>query len=283
MVTQEQLNYDRIANAISYLNSNFKTQPDLDQIAEKMNLSPFHFQRLFSDWAGVSPKKFIQYLTVTYAKERLKAQDTLFDVAFQTGLSGTGRLHDLFVTIEGMTPGEFKNGGEKLLINYSLSHTSFGEIIIASTEKGICNVAFIESEVEATETLKQQYPCASYQNKRDILQESVLQFFNRDFNNLQKVKLHLKGTAFQLKVWETLLKIPVGNVASYGGVAQQIGHPNASRAVGSAIADNPIAILIPCHRIIQASGNMGNYHWGATRKAALLGWEASQLNPLNND
>lgn len=279
MNTQANINYYRIAEAISYLKENFKSQPDLDQVAEKVNLSPFHFQRLFSEWAGVSPKKFLQYLSLNYAKNILKdQQSTLFDAAFQTGLSGTGRLHDLFVNIEGMTPGEFKNGGENLMINYSYSETPFGKLLIASTEKGICYMAFADGENEAFKELKAQFPLATYQLQKDELQQSALTIFDKNWSEPAQIKLHLKGTVFQLKVWETLLKVPMGNVTTYGNIAKAVGNPNASRAVGSAVGDNPIAFLIPCHRVIQSSGNFGQYHWGQVRKTAMLGWEAAQID-----
>lgn len=283
MSTQEQLNYDRIATAIAYLQENFKVQPDLDQIAEKTNLSPFHFQRLFTEWAGVSPKKFLQYLSLAYAKDILRDQQlTLFDAAYEIGLSGTGRLHDLFVNIEGMTPGEFKNGGENLTINYDFTSTPFGQLLIASTPKGICHMAFADDEAKAFEELEQQFPQAKFQQQKDELQQSALHIFNQNWNEPNEVKLHLKGTPFQLKVWETLLKVPKGNFTTYGKIAQAIGNPNTSRAVGSAIGDNPIAFLIPCHRVIQSTGNFGQYHWGQVRKSAILGWEAAQVNLINS-
>ena len=283
MSTQEQLNYDRIATAIAYLQENFKIQPDLDQIAEKTNLSPFHFQRLFTEWAGVSPKKFLQYLSLAYAKDILRDQQlTLFDAAYEIGLSGTGRLHDLFVNIEGMTPGEFKNGGENLTINYDFTSTPFGKLLIASTTKGICHMAFADDEAKAFEELEQQFPQAKFHQQKDELQQGALHIFNQNWNEPNEVKLHLKGTPFQLKVWETLLKVPKGNFTTYGKIAQAIGNPNASRAVGSAIGDNPIAFLIPCHRVIQSTGNFGQYHWGQVRKSAILGWEAAQVNLINS-
>ncbi|MEE1944037.1 methylated-DNA--[protein]-cysteine S-methyltransferase [Pedobacter sp. KR3-3] len=279
MNTQANINYYRIAEAISYLKENFKSQPDLDELAEKVNLSPFHFQRLFSEWAGVSPKKFLQYLNLNYAKQVLKdQQSTLFDAALQTGLSGTGRLHDLFVNVEGMTPGEFKNGGENLRINYSYAQTPFGQLLIASTTKGICYMAFADNEAQAFDELKKQFPLASYQQKKDEIQESALQIFDQNWSEPSKIKLHLKGTPFQLKVWETLLKVPLGQLTTYGNLAKAVGNPNASRAVGSAVGDNPIAFLIPCHRVIQSSGHFGQYHWGQIRKNAMLGWEAAQID-----
>lgn len=282
MNTQAHINYYRIAEAISYLKENFKSQPDLDEVAEKVNLSPFHFQRLFSEWAGVSPKKFLQYLNLNYAKQVLKdQQSTLFEAALQTGLSGTGRLHDLFVNVEGMTPGEFKNGGENLHINYSYAQTPFGHLLIASTTKGVCYMAFADNESQAFDELKKQFPLAGYQLKKDEIQESALQIFEQNWSEPSKIKLHLKGTPFQLKVWETLLKVPLGQLTTYGNLAKAIGHPNASRAVGSAVGDNPIAFLIPCHRVIQSSGHFGQYHWGQIRKNAMLGWEAAQIETAN--
>jgi AraC family transcriptional regulator of adaptative response/methylated-DNA-[protein]-cysteine methyltransferase len=282
MNTQDQLNYERIAAAISYLQENFKLQPDLDQIAEKVNLSPFHFQRLFTEWAGISPKKFLQFLSLNYAKDRLKAQETLFDVAYQTGLSGTGRLHDLFISIEGMTPGDFKNGGENLMINYDFYPTLFGNMIVATTPIGICHMAFFDNQAIAVENLKIHFPWAKLVQQTDDIQENAIRFFNQDLTQEKKLKLHLKGTAFQLKVWETLLRIPKGDLTTYGTIAKAIGNSNASRAVGSAIGSNPVALLIPCHRVIQSSGNFGQYHWGEVRKTAILGWEAAKMNSTFN-
>ncbi|MFI5453273.1 bifunctional helix-turn-helix domain-containing protein/methylated-DNA--[protein]-cysteine S-methyltransferase [Pedobacter sp. UC225_61] len=278
MSTQEQLNYYRIAEAISYLQENFKAQPELDEVAKRVNLSPFHFQRLFTEWAGVSPKKFLQYLSLSYAKNILRDQQlTLSDTAFETGLSSTDRLHDLFINIEGMTPGEFKNGGADLAINYEYYSTSFGNLLVASTAKGICYMAFADDENNAFSEINQQFPQAKFNKQKDTIQKAALPIFNQDWNEAAEVKLHLKGTAFQLKVWETLLKIPKGNFTTYGAIAKAIGNPNASKAVGSAIGDNPIAFLIPCHRVIQSSGNFGQYHWGQVRKSMLLGWEAAQI------
>jgi len=277
MSNQEQNNFHRIAEAISYIKDNFKTQPGLDEIAEKIHLSPFHFQRLFTEWAGVSPKKFLQYISVEYAKNILKdKQATLFDVAFETGLSGTSRLHDLFINIEGMTPGEFKNGGENLLINYSYAESPFGNILVASTSKGICHMAFTDHEQEGLNLLQKNFPNAKYKQMVDLIQQNALYIFTHDWSKLNQIKLHLKGTYFQLKVWETLLKIPMGQLSTYGNIAKQINIPGASRAVGSAIGGNPVAFLIPCHRVIKSSGTFGGYMWGATRKTAIIGWEAAK-------
>ncbi len=209
MKTQETTNYERIAEAIEYIQANYKSQPRLEEIAAAIHLSPFHFQKLFTEWAEVSPKKFLQYITVEHAKQLLKKnQSTLFDTAAETGLSGTGRLHDLFINIE------------------------------------------------------------------------VLHIFTLNWEKPEQVKLHLKGTDFQLKVWETLLKIPMGELTTYGSIAKQMSRPNASRAVGSAVGDNPVALLIPCHRVIQSGGILGQYHWGASRKTSIIGWEAARISQI---
>jgi len=278
MNTQEELNYARIAKAIEYIKTHFKDQPNLDDVAEHVNLSPFHFQRLFTEWAGTSPKKFLQYVSVNYAKQLLTTQKTtLFDTAFETGLSGTSRLHDLFVNIEGMTPAEYKNGGSELDINFSLNATKFGNLLTAATPKGVCYMAFYEDETTAINLLKAKFPKAHFHVKMDDLQQNAMLIFKEDWSNLPEIKLHLKGTDFQLKVWEALLKIPMGQLATYGKMAHEIGNVNASRAVGTAIGSNPVAFLIPCHRVIQSSGNFGGYMWGNTRKTAIIGWEQAMV------
>src|SRR5688572_24785442 len=279
MKLQEQIDYDRIAEAIDYIKTNFKNQPNLDQVAEKVHLSPFHFQRMFTNWAGTTPKKFLQFISVEYAKKLLKEnQATLFDTAWETGLSGTSRLHDLFINIEGMTPADYKNGGSNLTINYSFAESPFGNLIIASTSKGICHMAFYADENAALANIKHQFPHASLKRKLDLMQQNALFIFQNDWSKLHQIKLHLKGTDFQLKVWEALLKIPMGKLTTYGNIASKIQKPGASRAVGSAIGSNPVAFLIPCHRVIHASGIFGGYMWGPTRKTAIIGWEGVKTN-----
>ena len=280
METQTTTDYIRIAKAIDYIKTNFKQQPTLDEVAEKVYMSPFHFQRMFTDWAGVSPKKFLQYLSVEYAKSILKdKQATLLDAAFATGLSGTSRLHDLFVNIEGMTPGEYKNGGEQLNINYSFAESPFGNIVIGSTTKGVCYMAFAGDKKVGFADLELQFPNARYYQVVDMVQQNALFIFTKDWNKLNQIKLHLKGTAFQIKVWNALLKVPIGQLSSYALISHHIENKGASRAVGSAIGANPVAFLIPCHRVIRSTGDIGQYHWGSTRKAAMIGWEAAKLNP----
>lgn len=279
MDTQETINYDRIAQAIDFITDNFKEQPSLEEVAEQVHLSNYHFQRMFVEWAGVSPKQFLQYLNVEHAKSVLKnEQATLSEAAYATGLSGTGRLHDLFIKIEGMTPGEFKNGGEGLSINYSFAETPFGDVILASTTKGICHMAFAEHHQEAFDVLLGKFPKATFRQHVDLIQQNALYIFTHDWNKLSQIKLHLKGTDFQIKVWEALLKIPMGQLSTYGQIAATIDKPKASRAVGTAIGSNPIAFLIPCHRVIQSSGLIGQYHWGSTRKTAMIGWEAAKID-----
>lgn len=278
MKTQDQINYHRIAEAIEFIVDNHRLQPELEQIAEQVHMSPFHFQRLFTEWAGVSPKKFLQYVSIEHAKQVLRKKTSLLEAASEIGLSGTGRLHDLFVSIEGMTPGEYKNGGDQLRINYSFAETPFGNVIIASTPKGICRMTFYQDEGEALTSLMQQFPHARYSQKVDILQQNALFIFQRDWSQLQQIKLHLKGTEFQLKVWQALLKIPLGELQTYGHLAAGIEKPGASRALGTAIGSNPVAFLIPCHRVIQSTGAIGGYRWGSIRKMAIIGWEAAQTS-----
>jgi len=277
MNVQETIDYGRIAEAIRFIHAHFKEQPDLEQVAQHVALSPYHLQRMFTEWAGVSPKKFLQYITVEHAKNILAEQQaSIFNAAFETGLSGTGRLHDLFVTIEGMTPGEFKNGGVALTINYDFCPTPFGTVLIASTQKGICHLSFADNPDEALNELKANFPAARFYQTMDDLQRPVATFFNSNTENTNNIKLHLKGTAFQLKVWAALLKIPSGKLTTYGSVSSHIEAPGASRAVGTAIGDNPVAFIIPCHRVIRSTGVIGDYRWGTTRKKALIGWEAAR-------
>ena len=276
--SNQQENYQRIAKAIVYIQTHFKEQPDLTTIAEHLNLSPAHFQRLFTEWAGTSPKKFLQYTTLHYTKAIMReaTTPTLFNTALDAGLSSTSRLHDLYIKLEGMTPAEYKNGGANQTITYSFHQTLFGLALIASTEKGICKLCFAEEEAAIVQELKAEFPNAHYHNNVEDLHLQALNFLqpNTDRIDLPTLKLHIKGSEFQLKVWEALLQIPSGNLTSYKHIAQQVDSPNAHRAVGTAIGKNPIALLIPCHRVLQTSGQLGGYRWGLERKATLIGWEA---------
>lgn len=278
MNLQESIDYNRIERAIAYLYKYAADKPTLEEISKHVGLSSAHFQRMFTNWAGVSPKKFSQYISIQYAKQLLgKNELTLFDVAHETGLSGTGRLHDLFVTIEGMTPGVYKSKGRGVSIFYAYYPTLFGAVLIASTKVGVCYVGFSDDATEAFNDLERRFFNADFIEASHEHHKAILQFFSNDWNNLEQVKLHLKGTEFQLKVWEALLKIPMGNLTTYGKLAEEINQPKASRAVGTAIGSNPIAFLIPCHRVIQSSGAFGGYMWGVNKKRAVIGWEAASV------
>jgi AraC family transcriptional regulator, regulatory protein of adaptative response / methylated-DNA-[protein]-cysteine methyltransferase len=271
-------NYEKIAAAIEYLGRHATEQPELETVAAALHTSPFHFQRLFTEWAGVSPKKFLQYLTVEHAKQLLAAQKyTVFETAQETGLSGTGRLHDLFVHIEGMTPGEFRNGGANLSIHYGMAECRFGKYIAAATDKGICHLAFFDADENAAiAALEECWPNARLLQGRHHHQQAVQSFFEQDFADTAAIKLHLRASAFQLKVWQALLQIPLGGIVSYGSIAAQVQQPAAARAVGTAIGSNPVAYIIPCHRVIRSMGETGGYRWGQVRKKAMLAWEAGK-------
>ncbi|KGE13841.1 methylated-DNA--[protein]-cysteine S-methyltransferase [Sphingobacterium deserti] len=275
---QDILNFNRIAEAIAFVQANYKSQPSLSAIANHVHVSPEHFQRIFQEWAGVSPKKFLQYTSIQHAKRLLiQEQSNLFETAYHTGLSSTSRLHDLFVKIEGMTPAEYQLGGKQLLIHYASYPSLFGNVLIASTPKGVCYVAFESSDEDVRQSLFNLYPLATFVAEASVIHGGVLAFFNRDWSDLKEVKLHLRGTPFQLNVWEALLKIPAGQLLSYQQIAKNIGRGTASRAVGTAIGSNPVAYLIPCHRVIQTSGLLGGYRWGLVRKRALIAWESARI------
>lgn len=274
MTQSDKINYDRAAAAIAFIQANYTKQPSLEQIAKAVHLSPFHFQRIFSEWVGISPKQFVQQLSLNYAKHLIKNEGlSLFDTAYETGLSGTSRLHHLFVNIEAMTPAEYKNEGEKLCINYSYLPSIFGEILCASTPKGLCYMAFEDKCKSAFTRLKTIYGKAQVIEQETKLHQNAVKFLNPKLSTFSPIKLHLRGTVFQHKVWSSLLQIPEGNLKSYGDLAKTIEMPKASRAVGTAIGANPIAYIIPCHRVIQGNGNLGGYMWGIERKNALIAWE----------
>lgn len=277
MNTQQEIDRERIAAAIEFLIRNYTRRPRLGDVADAVHLSPFHFQRLFREWVGVSPKQFARFLSVEHAKKILKeTRATLFDAANEVGLSTASRLHDLFVTIEGMTPGEYKNGGASLTINYSFADTPFGVVIIGSTEKGICHMTFAdEGEEGAFERMKSSLPNAAYRRRTDRNQQNALFVFTQDWSKLDEIKLHLSGTDFQMKVWNTLLQVPSGGLTTYSDLALKAGHERAQRAVGTALGNNPVVLLIPCHRVIQSTGIIGDYRYGALRKNAIIGWEAA--------
>ncbi len=273
-------NYEIIAKALRFINDKQRDQPSLEAIAAHVGISPFHLQRSFTDWAGVSPKKFLQYLSLERAKSILQnPNNSVYDAANKTGLSGTGRLHDLFVTIEGMTPGEYKNGGKNLTIYYSLNSCAFGNYLAAATEHGICTLFFYDtSNQQAEKDLEILWPQAKLIKKKIPVHTQIQKFFDRTLQKNEKIKLHLQGTPFQLKVWQALLTIPEGSLCSYGSLSNKVGKPAAQRAVGTAVGDNPVAFLIPCHRVIKSTGSIGNYRWRPERKRAMIGWEGMQTD-----
>lgn len=264
-----------MAQAIAYMRQHHRHQPDLKTLAQQANLSEGHFQRQFRAWAGISPKRFCQYLTVEYAKAHITEADSLLDLSLATGLSGPGRLHDLFVTLEAMSPGEYKQGGAGLTIRYGTHPTPFGPCLVAMTARGVCHLQFLDEEAE-TATLQAAWPRAELVEDREATAPAVEQIF--DPANSQNLILHLRGTNFQIQVWRALLRIPFGSLTTYQHLAQALGKPTAARAVGNAVGNNPVGYLIPCHRVIRGSGELGGYRWGLDRKAALIGWEAARCD-----
>jgi AraC family transcriptional regulator of adaptative response/methylated-DNA-[protein]-cysteine methyltransferase len=268
--------YERIERAIHYLEANYREQPNLKALARGAGLSEFHFQRLFRRWAGVSPKRFVQYLTAGHATRLLRASCSSLEAAHEAGLSGGGRLHDLLVTIHAVTPGELKRAGAGLTIQYGFLTSPFGTCLIGATSRGVCHLSFLSAEDRraALSELKAEWPQAHIEEATHVTAPLARQLFKRINARAPGIDLHLRGTNFQIKVWEALLRIPPGGVVSYEDLARRIRTPRAVRAVANAVAHNPVAFLIPCHRVIRKSGALGGYRWGETRKKALLAWEA---------
>lgn len=265
--------YQRVAAAIEFLERNACSQPTLAEAAQAACLSPFHFQRLFLRWAGVTPKRFLQFLTVEHAKRLLEGSADVLSVADTVGLSGGGRLHDHFLAVEAVTPGEFKRAGEGLELRWGVGDSPFGEAVVATTGRGVCWLAFTGADDDPPSALAAAWPGAGLRRDDDHA-ASVL---DRAFGTATRggLPLHVRGTNFQVRVWQALLDLPPGALASYAGIAAAIGRPGAARAVGAAVARNPVACLIPCHRIVRASGELGGYRWGRVRKRALIAWEAA--------
>lgn len=271
MTPAEQIQFARIAAAIEFLYDHHREQPDLAAVAAHVHISPQHLQRQFQQWAGISPKKMLQHISIENAKRILHAQGSVQDAALASGLSGTGRLHDLFTTIEGMTPGEYKNGGAGLQIDWQLAPSPYGSVLVANTDKGICFLSFADDPAAERARLQALFPNAELRNAASQMQAQALHALQQPPQ--QPLALHIKGTPFQLKVWQALLNIPRGQLADYGTLAARIGHPKACRAVGTAVGSNPVAVLIPCHRVIRQTGMVGGYRWHRGRKIALLGKE----------
>ncbi|MBE9061221.1 methylated-DNA--[protein]-cysteine S-methyltransferase [cf. Phormidesmis sp. LEGE 11477] len=278
--------YQMVAAAISFIRQHQAEQPDLSVIARHVGLSEYHFQKLFTHWAGISPKRFLQYLTIEQAKANISRTDSLLKLSIDLGLSGPSRLHDLFVSIEAMSPGEYKNGGEGLDIHYGSHSTLFGAVAIAATKRGICSLHFLgdgrggdldNGESDVGKLLSRTWPHAQLVREPEKTQALCDHIFSPAMTQPhQPLTLLVKGTNFQLQVWRALLQIPSGSLTTYKTIAEIIERPTAVRAVGTAIGKNPIGYLIPCHRVIRGSGEVGGYRWGSDRKQAILGWEAAQ-------
>jgi AraC family transcriptional regulator of adaptative response/methylated-DNA-[protein]-cysteine methyltransferase len=278
--SQASIDYKRIEKAIQFLAENFHSQPSLKEIAGNIHVSEFHFQRLFTRWVGISPKRFLQFLTKEYAKTLLEKSINLLDVTYESGLTSLGRLHDLFITCEAVTPGEYKTKGAGLEIVYGYHATPFGECMLAKTDRGICGLSFVQNlgRQPVFADLKNRWTNAKLVEAPQLTQPFIKQIFNpSEEKNSAPLHLILNGTNFQIKVWEALIKIPMGAVVSYESVAANIGMPKASRAVGNAVGSNPVSFIIPCHRVIRKTAEFGNYGGGVARKMAMLGWEAVQM------
>jgi AraC family transcriptional regulator of adaptative response/methylated-DNA-[protein]-cysteine methyltransferase len=268
--------YERIAKAIAYLRDNVTAQPSLDELAAQVHLSPFHFQRLFSRWAGTTPKRFLQVLTLELGKKLLEDSGSLLEVSDKLGLSSSSRLHDHFVQLEAVTPGEYRAKGKDVTIEHGVHDTPFGLLFVAQTPRGVCRAAFIdtaEDKDEQLEFVRKIWPLASFKTSAQKTQ-AVADWVTASPRDVKRpLSLHVPGTNFQVAVWRALLRIPAGTAVSYSQIAAAVGSPRAVRAAGSAIGANPLAFLIPCHRVIQQSGALGGYRWGPVRKEAMQVWE----------
>ena len=282
--SQQADDYKRIEKAIHFIEDNFKSQPTLDEIADSVHVSKYHFTRIFKRWAGIGPVQFLQFITLDYTKEKLADSKSLLDASLDAGLSGPGRLHDLFVTFDAMTPGDFKNQGDGLKIEYHFCASPFGECLIAITKRGICHFGFVQrnNRSDALKQLYEAWPGAVFIENSQPIDPLVNRIFNPDQTDESRpFNILIKGTNFQINIWKALLQIPSGNIVSYQDIAAYMGRPKAFRAVASAIAVNPVAYLIPCHRVIAKSGKIHQYRWGSSRKKAIVGWEAAKRANLS--
>ncbi len=272
--------YERIARVIRYLDEHHTLQPGLDELAEIAGLSQFHFHRLFSAWAGVTPKDFLQCLTLEHAKALLHEGQSVLSAALEAGLSGPGRLHDLCVSLEAVSPGELKSGGTGLNVLFGFAATPFGDCLVGESERGICHLTFVEDEGPdaALDELRHTWPEARLRRSDTTAAGLASRIFERPGRNSKRPTLRafVKGTTFQVRVWRALLRVPPGCLVTYGRLAAAIGQPRAARSVGSAVGENPLAYLIPCHRVIRETGMIGEYRWGRVRKRAIVAWETSR-------
>ena len=275
--------YDLVRRAIRFLSENWTDHPDLDELARHVGLSPAHCQKLFKRWCGLSPKEFVQAITVDHARALLGGAASVLDAAHEVGLSGASRLHDLFVDHEAMTPGDYKRRGEGLRMVYGFHPSPFGEVLVLATDRGVAGLAFVDEDKnqtrpEALADMTGRWPGATYVEDPKQTERYVRRIFDAAlWQPEQPVRLVLIGTDFEVRVWEALLKIPMGRAVSYADIARHLGKPQASRAVGSAVGRNPISFVVPCHRVLRGDGNLGGYHWGLTRKKALIGWETGRV------
>ena len=284
--TETNINYQRIEQAIKFLEENFQRQPELDEVAEKVHLSPFHFQRIFTDWAGISPKRFLQHLTVDFLKRKLQESKNIVEAAESAGLSSQSRVYDLFTTLEAVTPQEYKLHGSGIRIEYGFHDTPFGTCLIGATERGICWLSFVnigdDPKIEM-EKMKEHWYQSIFHQDQMLTSRFIEQIFNRGgvpiaIGTQSKIHVFVKGTNFQIKVWEALLRLPIGSVTTYQNIAERIQNPRAMQAVGSAVGSNHIAYLIPCHRVIRKDGILGEYRWSALRKKSIIGWEMAKAS-----
>lgn len=279
-LSQAAEDYELVRQNLDWLREHWRDQPSLDSLAERNGISAAHLQRLFMRWAGLSPKAFVQALTIDHARKLLRQSASVLDAAYEVGLSGPGRLHDLFVTLEGMTPGTYKAKGKGLEIRFGFHDCPFGRVLLMMTEQGICGLAFADpgQEPEALLDMRSRWPDASYVEDPSATAPQVVRIFSPAAWTAEKpVRIVFIGTDFETRVWETLLKVPLGRATTYSDIAGHIGNPKASRAVGAAVGRNPISFVVPCHRVLGKSGGLCGYHWGMTRKQAILGWEAGLL------
>lgn len=266
--------YETVARAIRFIRDHATRQPELDQVAAHVGLSAYHLQRIFSTWAGISPKRFLQYLTREHAQSLLRHNKDVLATAYETGLSGPGRLHDLLVNCDAVTPGEVRSLGDRLTIAYGFGPTPFGRVIAGMTARGLCHLQFVDDDAAGLAMLRGEWPLATLRHNDEALAEIIENLFP-DGNRTRRPHLLLRGTNFQIKVWEALMTIPPGEAVTYSTLSAIAGHPRAQRAVGSALARNRIAILIPCHRVIRENGEIGQYRWGSERKSALIAFESA--------
>jgi AraC family transcriptional regulator, regulatory protein of adaptative response / methylated-DNA-[protein]-cysteine methyltransferase len=293
VTTEQPINYQRIEQAILYLEQNFKQQPELGEVAEAVNISPFHFQRIFTEWAGISPKRFLQFLTVGFLKAKLQQSKNLVEAAEAAGLSSQSRVYDLFTTLEAVTPEEYKQRGTGIHINYGFHETPFGMALIGVTDRGVCWLSFIATDEDPRiqfEQMKEHWYNSVFHQDQQLTESFIDKIFPSPLppspgrgvsatggRGEGRIHLFVKGTNFQIKVWEALLNLPLGSVTTYKDIAGQIQNPQAMQAVGSAVGSNHIAYLIPCHRVIRKDGVLGEYRWSSTRKKSIIGWEMAKV------